>query len=164
MTSEVTLRRAEPADWSAIWEMLRPVFRAGATYAIDPEISEADARAYWMAPERQTFVAEGAEEHLGTYYLVANFGGPADHICNCGYVTAPAAQGRGVARAMLAHSLEAARHAGFRAMQYNCVVATNTRAVGLWQAHGFEIVGTLPEAFRHPAEGLVDAYVMMKRL
>ncbi|WP_424971940.1 N-acetyltransferase family protein [Dinoroseobacter sp. S76] len=164
MPSDPIIRPAAPADWSAIWGMLRPVFRAGETYAIDPAISEADARAYWMASARQTFLVEADGEALGTYYLVANFAGNADHICNCGYVTAAAAQGRGVARAMLTHSLEAAKASGFRAMQYNCVVASNTRAVGLWQAHGFEIVGTLPEAFRHPAQGFVDAYVMMKRL
>jgi GNAT superfamily N-acetyltransferase len=144
--------------------MLRPVIRAGETYAIAPDISEDAARAYWCGPSRQTFVAEGEGALLGTYYLTANFAGPADHVCNCGYVTATAAQGRGVARAMLAHSLEAARMAGFRAMQYNCVVATNTRATQLWQTHGFEIVGTLPEAFRHPETGYVDDYVMWKPL
>jgi L-amino acid N-acyltransferase YncA len=159
------IRRCRPEDWPAMWDMLRPVFRAGETYAIDPGISEADARAYWCAPSRQTFVAEDADGALlGTYYLTANFAGNADHICNCGYVTAAAAQGRGVARAMLAHSLEAARAAGFLAMQYNCVVSTNTRAVALWQAHGFAIVGTLPRAFRHPREGRVDAHVMYRHL
>jgi L-amino acid N-acyltransferase YncA len=145
--------------------MLRPVFRAGETYAIDPEISEDAAQAYWCAPGKQTFVAEDADGALlGTYYLTANFGGNADHICNCGYVTAAAAQGRGVARAMLAHSLDAARAAGFRAMQYNCVVSTNTRAVALWQTHGFDILGTLPRAFRHPRQGDVDAHVMFRHL
>jgi len=159
-----SLRPAQDAEWAAVWDMLRPVFRAGETYTIDPGISEADARAYWLAPARQTFVAEAEGAILGTYYLVANHAGNADHVCNCGYVTASAVQGRGVARAMLAHSLDAARAAGFRAMQYNCVVATNTRAVALWKAYGFDIVGTLSEAFRHPAHGFVDAYVMWKQL
>lgn len=160
----LTIAPATAADWPAIWDMLRPVFRAGDTYAIAPDISETEARAYWLAPARQSFVATDEGRALGTYYLTANFSGNADHVCNCGYVTAPAAQGKGVARRMLAHSLDAARAAGYRAMQYNCVVSTNARAVDLWTSHGFEIVGTLPEAFRHPAQGFVDAYVMWKTL
>ncbi len=144
--------------------MLAPVFRAGETYAIAPDISEEDACAYWLAPERDTFVAQDGSRLLGTYYLVANFSGNADHICNCGYVTAQDAQGRGVARAMLAHSLTTARDAGFQAMQYNCVVSSNNRAIDLWRANGFSVVGTLPRAFRHPREGVVDAHVMFKEL
>ncbi|MDD9717234.1 GNAT family N-acetyltransferase [Dinoroseobacter sp. PD6] len=160
----VTVRTAEASDWPAIWEMLRPVFRSGETYAVAPDISEHDARNYWLAPSRRTFVAEDEGAVVGTYYLAANFDGNADHICNCGYVTAAAARGRGVARRMLAHSLEAAREAGFRAMQYNCVVSNNLSAIALWKSAGFRIIATLPEAFRHPADGLVDAYVMWKQL
>lgn len=160
----LTVRTAEAQDWPAIWSILEPVFHAGETYAVSPEISELEARAYWLAPERTTYVAQDGENLLGTYYRIANFAGNADHICNCGYVTATEARGRGVARAMLAHSLETARTAGFRAMQYNCVVSTNTPAVELWQAHGFSIIGTIPEAFRHPQEGLVDAYIMYRKL
>jgi L-amino acid N-acyltransferase YncA len=160
----LTIRAAGQADWTAIWAILEPVFRAGETYAVDPGISETAARDYWCAPIRQTYVACDGETVLGTYYLTANFAGNADHICNCGYVTAPVAQGRGAARTMLAHSLDAARRAGFTAMQYNCVVSTNERAVNLWRAHGFDIVGTLPRAFRHPVQGPVDAYVMFKEL
>jgi ribosomal protein S18 acetylase RimI-like enzyme len=79
-------------------------------------------------------------------------------------MTAADATGRGVARAMCAHSLEHARAAGYRAMQFNIVVSTNERAVRLWQAMGFEIVGRLPEAFDHPRLGYVDALVMYRRL
>jgi ribosomal protein S18 acetylase RimI-like enzyme len=82
----------------------------------------------------------------------------------CGYITAEAARGRGVARAMLRHSLETAREMGFRAMQYNFVVATNQRAIETWTSAGFVTVGRLPRAFRHPVEGYVDALVMWRDL
>ncbi len=90
--------------------------------------------------------------------------GGGSHVCNCGYATASEAQGRGVARAMLAHSLEAARGQGFRAMQFNFVVETNSRAIETWKQAGFAIVGRLPEAFRHPGAGFVDALVMYRAL
>jgi ribosomal protein S18 acetylase RimI-like enzyme len=74
------------------------------------------------------------------------------------------ARGQGIASAMCGHSQEIARELGFRAMQYNLVVATNQVAVRLWQKHGFRIVGTLSGAFRHPELGYVDAHVMYKSL
>ncbi len=96
--------------------------------------------------------------------IKANAAGPGDHVCNCGYMTAPAARGHGIAGKLCAHSLEVARKLGFSAMQFNSVVATNTVAVALWQKHGFEIVGTLPNAYRHARHGLVDCHVMFRSL
>ena len=162
--SSLTIRRANGPDHPAIWTILEPVFRAGDTYSIDADIPEADAIAYWCGPSHKTFVAEAEGAILGTYYLRRNQGGGGSHVCNCGYMTAPQAQGRGVARAMMEHSFETARAAGYTAMQYNFVVETNTRAVATWQRAGFETVGRLPRAFRHPERGLVDALVMFKHL
>ncbi|MFV0474760.1 MAG: GNAT family N-acetyltransferase [Pikeienuella sp.] len=162
--ARMLIRLAKPEDSDAIWSILEPIFRAGDTYAVDPAIGREKALAYWTGAPHEAFVAGAEGEVLGTYYIQPNQGGGGDHVCNCGYATAAAARGRGVARAMLAHSLDHARVAGFRAMQYNFVVETNTRAVATWRANGFEIVGRLPGAFRHPAEGEVDALVMFRRL
>lgn len=162
---QLWIRPAGDGDAAEIAALILPVFRAGDTYAIDPDIAEADARAYWCAPDRRVFIAEDATGRaLGTYHIRANAGGGGGHVCNCGYITAEAARGRGVARAMLAHSLEEARRSGFRAMQFNFVVATNLRAIETWTGAGFRIVGRLPGAFRHPVEGYVDALVMWKDL
>lgn len=158
------IRAATPADAPAIWRILEPVFRAGETYAVDRDIDERAALDYWLAPTHEAFVAEHGGAILGTYFLHANQRGGGSHVANCGYVTAADAQGRGIARAMLEHSLERARTRGFRAMQFNCVVSTNARAVATWQRYGFEIVGRLPGAFLHPAHGYVDAYVMYRSL
>ena len=144
--------------------MLEPVFRAGDTYAIDPAISRADALAWWRGGTHSAALAEAGGVALGSYYICPNQQGGGAHVCNCGFVTAPNAQGRGVARAMLTHALSEAGRRGFAAMQFNFVVETNTRAVKLWQAHGFDIVGRLPRAFRHPRAGLVDALVMYRHL
>jgi ribosomal protein S18 acetylase RimI-like enzyme len=123
-----------------------------------------DALAYWSAPGHTVFVAEGDDGVVGTYYLRANQLGGGDHVANCAYVTAVDATGRGVARAMCAHSLEAARARGFRAMQFNFVVTSNDRAIRLWQSFGFETLCRLPSAFRHPEIGYVDALVMHRTL
>jgi ribosomal protein S18 acetylase RimI-like enzyme len=160
------IRPYTSGDWPQVWAVLEPVFRAGETYPVPLDIDEADARRLWTSPPKAVFVAvEGTRGTIvGTYYLRPNFDGPGSHVCNCGYVVAEAARGRGVATRMCEHSQSEAVARGYRAMQYNLVVSANERAVQLWKAMGFAIVGTLPGAFRHPALGFVDAYVMFKEL
>ncbi|MBE0532142.1 MAG: GNAT family N-acetyltransferase [Rhodospirillales bacterium] len=158
------IRLARPEDAEPIWDTLRPTLRAGETYAVSPDLTREEALAYWFSPAHEVFVAEEEGRVLGTYYMRANQPGGGRHVANCGYMTATAAQGRGVARAMGEHSLEHARRRGFKAMQFNFVVSTNERAVGLWQRLGFSIAGTLPGAFEHPRLGFVDVYVMFRAL
>ena len=158
------IRPATPDDAAAIWAIIEPVIRAGETLALDRDMAEHDANAYWFGADKETFVAEADGVILGTYYLRANQTGGGAHVANAGYVTGAAATGRGVARAMGLHSIDHAKARGFRAMQFNFVVSSNVRAVGLWQSLGFEVVGRLPGAFDHPAEGFVDALVMFRAL
>ena len=162
----VLIRPCEGKDWPGIWAILEPVFRAGETYAFPRDISEDDARSAWTGSPKETFVAIDDEsgEIIGTYYLKSNQEGPGSHVANCGYVTSERARGRGVASHMCEHSQEMALERGFHAMQFNLVAASNVGAVRLWQKLGFEIVGTLPGAFRHPRRGYVDACVMFKVL
>jgi ribosomal protein S18 acetylase RimI-like enzyme len=159
------IRRASlPADADSVWAILEPTIRAGETYTLPRDMPRADALDYWFAPGHEVFVAEENSNILGTYFLQSNQQGGGSHVANCGYVTAPWATSRGVARAMCAHSLDRARERGFTAMQFNFVVSTNERAVALWQTFGFEIVGRLPGAFHHPTVGYVDALVMYRSL
>lgn len=144
--------------------MLQPVIRAGDAYALPLDLDREQALAYWLNPAHEVFVAEKDGCIVGAYFLRPNQLGGGAHVANCGYLTSIAERGRGVARAMCAHSLERARERGFRAMQFNFVVSSNDRAVRLWQSFGFEIVGRFPEAFLHPQLGYVDALVMFRRL
>ena len=162
--NEFVIRPATPADNARIWDILRPVFRAGDTYTIDKGISEDDAIAYWLSDENETFVALLAGDIVGTYYLRTNQAGGGAHICNCGYITDAHAAGRGIARRMCLHSIEVARGRGYRGMQFNFVVSSNVRAIGLWESLGFETVGRLPAAFNHPSGEYVDALVMFRSL
>jgi GNAT superfamily N-acetyltransferase len=158
------IRPATVEDRPALWRILEPAIRAGETYALPPDMSEADAIAYWTGPGREVFLAEQDGRVVGTYFLCVNQRGGGGHVANCGYTTDPAARGRGIARRMAEHSLEEARRRGFLAMQYNFVVSSNEDAVHLWQSLGFTIVGRLPGAFRHPRLGYVDALVMFRQL
>jgi ribosomal protein S18 acetylase RimI-like enzyme len=159
------IRPARPGDDDAIWEILRPAIEAGETFCAPRDAGRAGAIAYWRPEGAENFVAVDADGRVvGTSYLRPNQAGGGAHVANAGYCTAGDVQGRGVARALLAHSLEAARARGFRAMQFNFVVDTNRRAVETWERAGFAVVGRLPGAFRHPGRGFVDALVMWKDL
>jgi len=160
----LTVREARTEDAEALWAILEPAIRSGETYTLPRSMDREAALRYWRSDGHEVFVAEEEGRVVGTYFLRANQGGGGSHVANCGYITAPADMGRGVARAMCTHSLDRARERGFRAMQFNFVVSTNKRAVRLWESLGFNIVGRLPEAFLHPRNGYTDAYVMYRFL
>ena len=158
------LRLAAPADQDAIWDIFRVVIASGDTYAFDPQMSREEALAYWLRSDTHTYVAETDGTIVGTYILRPNQPGLGAHVANAAFMVAPAARGLGVGRLMGERCLLEARKLGFRAMQFNFVVSTNAAALRLWQQLGFEIVGTLPGAFRHSELGYVDAYVMFRTL
>lgn len=161
----ISLRPFEQQDWGAVWALLEPVFRGGEVYAYPPDITEAEVLELWVGKPVATWLAQDGERGiLGAYYIRPNQGGGGSHVCNCGYAVAEKARGRGVAALMCEHSQREAKRLGFRAMQFNFVIASNEVAVRLWKKLGFETVGRLPEAFWHPRLGYVDAFVMFKQL
>ena len=145
---------------------MRPTFEAGESYPCAIDISEADAKQYWLGDGKHVIVARDANSNrlAGTYFIRADQGGLGDHICNCGYVITPDARGKGYAVDLCLHSHDEARRLGFKGMKFNLVVKTNEPAIKAWLKAGMEIIGTTPKAFRSQRHGLVDAYIMYKDL
>ena len=154
----MNIRPYGPDDEEDVWQILEPVIRIGETYTLDRDLSREAALQYWL--QHEVWVAELDGQVAGTYFLKRNQAGGGSHVCNCGYMTSAHFQGRGLAKAMCLHSMEMARKRGFRAMQFNFVVASNEGAVHLWRKLGFQEVGRLPQAFMHPKLGLQDALVL----
>ena len=160
----MTIREATEADWPAIWALFRAVTAAGDSFAYDETTPEAVARKLWFDLPAVCFVAEDDGRVVGTYYVRPNQPGRGDHVANGGYMVAAEARGRGLASMLCEHSLDTARRLGYRALQFNFVVATNAAAVRTWERHGFTVVGRLPGVFRHAELGDVDALVMFREL
>ena len=160
------IRDATADDWERIWPFMRQIVTAGETYAYDPDMHEATARELWLVrpPGRTVVAVKEGDTVLGTANMYPNRPGPGSHVASASFMVDGRASGRGVGRALGEEALVWARASGFRAMQFNAVVATNTRAVALWRSLGFEIIGTVPEAFRHPTDGYVGLHVMYRRL
>jgi L-amino acid N-acyltransferase YncA len=160
------IRDATAADWPAIWPFLHRIVAAGDTFTWDVDTPEDVARATWLhlnSPGR-AFVAVDNGAVVGTAEIHPNQPGPGSHVANAGFMVDPQHAGRGIGRALAEHVLDRATADGYRAMQFNAVVETNVNAVALWRSLGFEIVGTVPEAFKHPTAGYVGLHVMHRRL
>ncbi|WP_279326964.1 GNAT family N-acetyltransferase [Arthrobacter zhangbolii] len=159
------IREARPGDWPGLWAIMEPVLRSGETYCWDTTASEDAARPLWLEPAPAVvFVAELDGTVAGTAQLHPNRPGNGSHVANASFMTGTAFTGRGIARALAEHVLAEAARRGYRSMQFNAVVETNTRAVRLWQSLGFRILATVPEAFRHPRHGLTGLHIMHRSL
>jgi len=158
------IREIDAGEFDLVWPIFRDVVAAGDTYSYAPDTSFDEARAMWTTAPTRCFVALIGGQPAGCYMLKPNQPGLGSHVANAGYMVAPQARGQGLAGKLCEHSLATARAAGFLAMQFNFVVSTNEVAVKLWRKHDFQIVGTVPKAFRHATLGLVDIHVMHRVL
>ncbi|WP_332643372.1 GNAT family N-acetyltransferase [Aeromicrobium sp.] len=155
------LRAATDADWPLIWPFFDDIVKDGQTYAYPDDLTIDTAKALWMEPPPgRTVVAVEGEAVLGSAKMGPNRPGRGAHVATASFMVDPAARGKGVGRELGVHAVEWARAEGYRAIQFNAVVETNTSAVKLWQDLGFAIIGTVPEAFDHRVHGLVGLHVM----
>ena len=162
------IREATADDWPGIWAFFARIVAARETYGFDPALGSEDARELWMLlPPGHTVVAvEDDGRILGSAKTGPNYSprGPCGHVATASFMVDPDAGASGVGRALGEHVLAWAVAAGYRSMVFNAVVEVNTRAVALWLSLGFEVVGTIPQAFDSATHGLVGLHVMHRRL
>lgn len=160
----IVIRKASEADKPAAWLIIKEVIAGGDTYVFDPATPEAEMIDYWFSPEKHNYVAEADGKIAGIFWLKSNHPGLGSHVANAAYMVSPDAKGKGIGRRMAEYSLTEAKRLGFSAMQFNFVVKNNEATVNLWRSAGFEIIGEIPDAFRHKKLGLTNAYVMFRKL
>jgi len=160
----VQISEITKSDFEVFWPVFKEVVLAQETYAFDPKIDFETAYNLWCLSPHKSFVIKENGLILGSYYIKANALGPSSHISNCGYMVSPESRGKGVARKLCLHSQQVAKELGYSAMQFNSVVSTNEVAIKLWEKLGYNIIGTIPNAYKHKKLGLVDSYIMHKQL
>ena len=159
------IREFVEADWPQVWPIVREVVQAEDTFPYDPAMTEAQAREIWVEqPPGMTVVAVEDGKVLGTAKMGTNRPGPGSHVSTASYMVAAETRGRGVGTALLLFTLDWARDRGYAGIQFNAVVETNRAAVGLYEQYGFQVVGTVPGAFRHPTHGRVGLHVMYREV
>ncbi|GMQ27861.1 GNAT family N-acetyltransferase [Algoriphagus confluentis] len=164
MNLDLEIRKATWADEESLWGVIQPIIRAGGTYVFAPDSSREKIMGYWLGEDKLTYIAWMNGERVGTFYLKANQPDLGDHICNAGFMVDPKQKGKGIGRFLGQFALNEAKSLGYQAMQYNFVISTNLSAVKLWKSLGFVIIGEIPEAYRHPEQGLVSALLFFKKL
>ncbi len=162
----VLIREATPDDWNAVWPFFHEIVAAGDTFSYAPDTDSGTGRELWMLspPSRTVVAVDDTGTVVGSAKMYSNQGGNGAHIASASYMVDPAHAGRGIGRALCRHSLDWAKAEGFLAMQFNAVVETNTSAVRLYEELGFEVLGTVPDGFRHPAHGYVGLHIMYRRV
>lgn len=160
------IREATIEDWPAVWPFFQRIVTAGETFPYPQDLGMAQGRELWFhsAPNRTVVATDDSGAVLGTAHMHNNRGGNGSHVASASYMVDPAHSGHGVGRALCEYTLDWARAAGFRAMQFNAVVESNTHAVALYRSLGFEVLGTVPEGFRHPTKGYVGLHIMHRAL
>lgn len=156
--------KAKKADGDQIWSIFKEVIEGGDTYVNDEKTTKKQALEKWLGRGVHCFVMKEGKEIFGAYILKENQVGRGSHVANGSYIVSSKARGKGVGKALALHSIEKAKKLKFHAIQFNFVVSTNKAAVALWQSVGFEILATLPKAFKHKVLGYVDAFVMFRKL
>lgn len=156
------IREATADDWPAIWPFFHRIVAEGETLTYPGDLTEDQGRRWWLlpAPNRTVVALDDAGTVLGTAKMNRNHMGNGSHVASATYMVDPAHSGRGVGRALCTYTVDWARAEGYRAMQFNAVVETNVHAVRLYRSLGFEVIGTLPEGFRHPGLGYVGLHIM----
>ncbi|MBC7900893.1 MAG: GNAT family N-acetyltransferase [Saprospiraceae bacterium] len=160
----IEIRTAANHDKPAVWQIIKSVISGGDTYVFAPDSTEEEMTAYWFSAEKHVYVAELDGEIVGTMWLKSNQPGLGSHVGNAAYMVSPNAKGKGVGRKMAELSIKEARRLGFKSIQFNFVVKSNEIAVKLWQSVGFQIIGEIPNAFRHAKNGMTNAYIMYRKL
>lgn len=164
MEARIKIRSAKLRDHDSLWLIIEQVISAGDTYIFAPDSDRKKMLDYWCAGDKKTYLAEIDGDIVGTFIIKDNFPDLGSHVANASFMTKPNAFGQGIGRTMAEFSLNEAKRLGYKAMQFNIVVKSNTRAVRLWQKLGFEIKGEIPGAFNHKEQGFTNAYIMWKML
>ncbi|WP_394942194.1 GNAT family N-acetyltransferase [Psychromicrobium sp. YIM B11713] len=153
------IREASLQDWKQIYPFFREIVAAGTSYAYPEDLNSEQARELWMGQGR-TVVAVQDGLVLGTAAMGVNRPGRGNHIATGSFMVDSRHSGRGVGRALGEHLIDWARAAGYRGIQFNAVVESNTVAVKLWSSLGFQIIGTVPGAFKQLDGDYVGLHVM----
>ena len=146
---EISVRKYTARDLGAMVEIWNEVVEEGVAFPQEDKLDQTTGAEFFAG---QTFsgVAEGADGKIyGLYILHPNNIGRCGHISNASYAVASHSRGLHIGEKLVRDSILRAHEAGFRVLQFNAVVATNTHARHLYERIGFKQLGTIPGGFRH---------------
>ena len=112
------------------------------------DLLDNESGAEFFASQSYTGVAEENGKIYGLYILHPNNVGRCGHICNASYAVSSDARGKHIGELLVKDCLQKGKDLGFRVLQFNAVVESNTHARHLYERLGFTKLGTIPGGFR----------------
>ena len=143
---EILVNQYKTDDLNSMIEIWNRVVEDGVAF---PQTELLDMESGKEFFESQTYcgVAKENGKILGLYILHPNNVGRCGHICNASYAVSADARGKGIGKALVSDCLVRAKKCGFRILQFNAVVKTNTAARKLYEKLGFTQLGVIPGGF-----------------
>ena len=145
----ITIRKYRTQDKISAMSIWNEVVCEGIAFPQEEELTDQDADTFFNS-QTYTAVAEDSErgEIVGLYILHPNNVGRCGHICNTSYAVKSYKRGLHIGERLVKDSLKVAAELGFRILQFNAVVATNSHALHLYERLGFKQLGSIPQGFR----------------
>ena len=149
-------------DFTDIWPLFKHIVANTDTFIYYPEITQEEAKTVWMGPN--VFIVRYNQEVIATYRIRPNQLQRGNHIANASFMVHPEFQGKGIGKALGLDAIKRAKRLGYRGLQFNMVVKHNKKSIQLWLSLGFDIIGTIPEAYLMSDNSYADAHIVYKKL
>ena len=161
----IVIREYQTEDVTAAITIWNQVVEDGVAFPQEENLTEETGDAFFKE-QTYTGIAVNTDnnEIVGLYILHPNNVGRCGHICNASYAVKSTVRGQGVGKAIVTDCLEKAKEIGFRVLQFNAVVKSNTTALALYKKLGFTQLGTIPGGFLNKDGVYEDIIVHYKEL
>ncbi len=147
MIMGINVRKYQESDISGMNRVWNEVVIEGIAFPQEETLNDTSGAEFY-AGQSYCGVAEKEDSIVGLYILHPNNVGRCGHICNASYAVDSSCRGLHIGEKLVKDCIEQAKRLGFRVLQFNAVVESNTHARHLYERLGFKQLGTIPGGFR----------------
>ena len=149
------IRKYEEKDIQQMIDIWNEVVEEGIAFPQEDTLDSMTGKEFFES-QSYTGVAEYEDQIVGLYILHPNNVGRCGHICNASYAVSSKCRGKHIGEKLVKDCLTKAKEIGFRVLQFNAVVESNTAARRLYEKLGFVQLGTIPGGFHMPDGSYVN--------
>ncbi len=142
------IRTYTQADVESMVRIWNQVVEDGVAFPQEELLTPETGKTFFAAQDYCGVAVDEDGKVAGLYILHPNNIGRCGHICNASYAVDREKRGTHIGEQLVSDCLTEAKSHGYRVLQFNAVVASNTHARHLYERLGFVQLGTIPGGFR----------------